>query len=142
MALLGYQHLSGLHAVVDSILALEGLTLVSGQSQMTVGGSPAIRFDVETGLDLGPNAANSGECESNSLGTSLATNGPGWRLLWGAMHQQNEFGFAPCRTFRVWVVDVSGVVITMIAAADEEPTLREWMPTIERLVDSMTFGTA
>lgn len=139
VAFLGYRPSSGLEIVVDSILRLEGLTLVSDQTAVTVGGSSAVTFDVETGLDTRPSAANSDECESNSLGTSLSTNGPGWRLLRGAIEQYNEFGFAPCRTFRVWVVDVADVAITMIATADKEPILRGAMPTIERLIDSMTF---
>ena len=139
VALLGYQPSSGLNVVADSILDIEGLTVVSDRSDVTVGGWPAAEFEVESGLDPGQGAQLWGDCHSRTLGTGIAVNGPGFRLLYGGLGETDEFGFSPCRTFRVWVVDAAGVVITMIATADEEPTLREAMPTIERLLASMSF---
>ena len=140
VAVLGYMSSSGLDVVTDSILGFEGLTVVSDQTDVTVGGWSGVLFDVESGLDPSPQATLTWpECYSRTLGTGLTVNGPGFVLLPGGLGETDEFGFAPCRTFRVWVVDVDSVVITLIAAADEEDVLYDSVPTIERLLDSMTF---
>ena len=139
VAILAYRPSAGLDAVADSILALEGPTVVADPTDVTLNGKPAVTFDVSTPPDPSSEPGWN-ECHTLSLGTVIAAqDGPGWRLFEGGLDGTDAYGLAPCRTFRVWVVEIAGVTVTFIATADEEPTLREAMPTIERHLDSMTF---
>lgn len=125
--------------VVDSILELEGLSVVSDQEEVPVGGSPAVTFGVVSASDPSPVAI--GECHSLSVGVRIgAAGGPGWRLLEsGGLDGDDDFGFSPCRAFRVWVVDVASTVVTMLAAAQDEEALEHPLPRIERLLDTIRF---
>lgn len=142
VALLAYRPNSSVDIVVDSILDLEGLTVVSDQREVLIDGASAVTFDVVSAPDPSSTAAVPiDECNSLSVGVVIgAAGGPGWRLLEsGGLNGEPDYGFSPCRAFRVWVVDIADTVLTVLAAAETEVALAEWLPEIERLLDAIRF---
>lgn len=142
VALLAYRPSAGTESIVDSILELDGLTVVSEQRDVTAGGLRAVTFDVVSAPDPSSTVAVPiDECNSLSVGVVIgAAGGPGWPLLEsGGLDGDHNYGFSPCRAFRVWVVDVRGTVVTVLAAADTEVALTEAMPRIERLLAALRF---
>lgn len=140
---LAFRPSDGPEEVMDSILALEGVTALTDPVATAIGGADAVTVDLETApVDL---AGQENLCaKSVAYGINLPDARGSILLditaLTGGANR--TFGLGACLTFRVWVVEAEGNTITVLATTEDEARFDEMIDVVERLLETTTFGGA
>ena len=138
---LAFRPSDGTSEVVESILALDSVTVLTDLVATTIDGADAVTVDIETApIDF------AGQENLCARSIAYAINVPDARgailldltSITGAASR--TFGLGACLTFRVWVVEAGGATITVLAATEDEARFDEMMGVVERLLESTTFG--
>ena len=139
-ALWAYRSSDSPQTVIESILSIDGVDALTEVGGTKVSGRDAVGVDVATEIDEF-NAADT--CSLSNLGLRTWDGDigqPGYFLFSvGDGTFRLDFGLGACKTFRLWAIEVDDFTVTIAATADKDERFDELMPTIERLLDSMTF---
>lgn len=143
MAALAYEPQSDPASVLDQIIAIDGVNAQGISRGVSVGTHSATTVDVHTDPDPQPEVLDFDECSSDQ---GLVTWGydvwPGYPLVYDPQSSTEEFGLGACATFRIWAVDMDGTTVTILATTEEQARFEELMPTVERLLESMSVGAS
>jgi hypothetical protein len=131
--------------LVSDIVADDRLDVTSEPMTTAVAGHKTIVLDVlavevEQPVDGTARCDRDGNLAGNSRFADIA---PGFDLMRaqraGTVVGHWEFGVRECRAARIWVVDVDGDTIVIIAAALDEELFQEMIPAADALVAGIEF---
>lgn len=130
--------------VMESILALDGVTPLTDPVAVTIGRANAVTVDLETAPDDSPQPEN--PCAAGVADGINDRTGTGRGYVLLEITEMDgpprNFGLGACLTFRVWVVEAEDATITVLATTEDEAPFDEMMGVVERLLETTTFGGA
>ena len=138
MSILAHSPNAEITGVVSRIESDDEIDVTRPATETSVAGHPALVLDV-VGVEL---PIGGGYCGNNAPGNSrFQDNANGLRLLTDSdsPYYGYAFGVTLCRAARIWVVDVDGTTITIVAATDRPDVFADRIPAAERLVAGLTF---
>ncbi|HSM01512.1 MAG TPA: hypothetical protein VK960_03585 [Acidimicrobiia bacterium] len=130
--------------VIEAIAGREHIEVIREPRAVTLGGRVASQIDVSAAFPPQPFPQ---ECPGNALlgggGTRFAAQGLGVVLLTSPNPALPPsvwaFGLAYCRTARIWVVDVDGSTITIIAAPTDPGDFDELIGLADAFVEGIEW---
>lgn len=134
VALLALRHDLDPVAIVDEIAPLEGIDVVAEPRPITLAGRTGLVVEVEASPSDGPPDARS--CLPAGV-TQFLTDAGGQRLIEGV--SRSLLGVGYCHVVRVWVLDIGGRTVTIVAGTSDPARDKEAAATVERLLDTTSF---
>jgi hypothetical protein len=131
---------SGAH-LIDEIISIDGVVALTEPVHVEIGTHPAVVVDVEGAPDT--------DSRKFSLGHGPCTVPGGTALFWdeGAGYklmaipgERMTLGVPACFLSRIWVVDVDGAAIMVVAVVQETEDFTRLMPAVGRLLAGVQFG--
>lgn len=140
VGLLAYRPDLEAESVLDSVLSIEGVVALTDRVHVVVAGHDALTVDAETASKADDQSGF--PCVEDSFAVALGQPGrgvasAGYTLVDAGM--SGRFGMGACRTFRIWVFEAAGSVVTVVATPDDPDRFDDAIAVVERLLDSMTF---
>ena len=140
VAVLAHDPTSRPMALALSILGEDQVVTLSAPADTTVDGHPAVVFDAfqpelaePFAACPGPAVQGNSRFPDNLSGTVVLTAPDPAGRAW-------NFGIRTCRTARIWVIDVDGSTITIIASTTDAAIFDELMPIAEELIAGILFS--
>lgn len=132
---------SNIATIAANIAANEQVELIGmdGPIAATVSGHEALRLDIE----IEESGIGGGYCGNDSVGNSRFQNNETGLVLMEDLDTPiygYYFGVRSCRGARIWVVDVEGATITIIAASERPEMLDGLLEIAEAFVAGIEFG--
>ena len=137
LVIAAYQPTESVEPLLAAITSIEGVSVLSGPTAAEVAGFGAMAVDVEGAPD--PNAAGDGvivECSEPGGSGRFYEFSAGYQFFNKA---SEAVGIPACFRSRVWLVDVDGTTLTMIATSDDPDDFDRLMPEVEHLIDGLQF---
>lgn len=129
--------------VLGSILTIDGVNAVRDPAESE--GVQWVDVETEPVLMRMPNLELVDCARDATLDLIKSGGEPGYTLLdrtsLGQADGGSLYGLGACRLFRIWAVPISDITITVVATTDDLDRFDELMPTMQRLVDTITVAT-
>jgi hypothetical protein len=138
--LLGYESTLSPENVLELILAIDGVETVTAPAVATIASWSGVTADVRTAPDPQPARSDGSTADCSSPRYALRwffDAWPGYPLL---LAFPDEFGLGACYRFRVWVLDVDGVSITITAVVFDPDRFEERVGAAEELLASLSLA--
>lgn len=125
--------------VLESILTIEGVDVLRPPAPTEIAGIDALVADVAT--EPRPATGTDRTCTSMTHSVNLfGGERPGYLLLdRTGVGRGAAYGLGACLAFRIWTLNLDGVTVTVIAAADGADLLRDAGTRVDSLLATVTF---
>lgn len=134
VALLALRHDLDPVGIVDEIAPLEGIELVADPRPITLAGRTGLVVEIEASPSDGPPDARS--CLPAGVAQFLEEAG-GKGLIEGV--SRSLLGVGYCHVVRLWLLDISGRTVTIVAGTSDPTRQGETAAIVERLLDTTSF---
>lgn len=128
--------------LLDSMVGSEeGLVALTEPDRFSAGRHSGLTLTVEA--EPQPLPFEPEGCTSSGT-PNFAIDEPGYPVLnTGGFSPRTDYGFPSCFRSRLWILDVDGVTVTVIASANPDDRFEDVMPMVESfLMNNVMFGDA
>lgn len=138
--LLGYESEIPHAEVLDLILAIDGVEEITPPREATIASWSGVTTDIRTEPDTSPARPTQEPEECSRTGFALKWFFDAWPGYPLVVEFPREYGLGACYRFRVWVLDVEGESITVMAVVFDPDRFEERIGDAEELLATMTLA--